>query len=102
MFMRFGTLVRVQPPVGAPPLCSVVRCSCLARLRSSFGLRPSDFGFRFLLAPQGHDFDNPSMPGHVSLHRIDLAVFVLYMVATVALGFWVARKGKNTAQGYFL
>src|SRR3954452_13978221 len=33
---------------------------------------------------------------------IHLAVFVLYMVATVALGFWVARKGKNTAQGYFL
>jgi SSS family solute:Na+ symporter len=37
-----------------------------------------------------------------SLHFLDLAVFVVYMVATVALGFWVARKGKNTAQGYFL
>src|SRR5689334_12507047 len=24
------------------------------------------------------------------------------MIATVTLGFWVARKGKNTAQGYFL
>src|SRR3954467_15074102 len=42
------------------------------------------------------------MPNQVNLHAIDLAVFVLYMVATVALGFWVARKGKNTAQGYFL
>ena len=42
------------------------------------------------------------MTGNVSLHLVDLSVFVLYMVATVALGFWVARKGKNTAQGYFL
>ena len=42
------------------------------------------------------------MTGNVSLHFVDLAVFVTYMVATVALGFWVARKGKNTAQGYFL
>src|SRR3954471_23464550 len=33
---------------------------------------------------------------------IDLAVFVLYMVATISLGFWVARKGEKTAQGYFL
>ena len=37
-----------------------------------------------------------------SLHFLDLAVFVLYMIATITLGFWVARKGKNTAQGYFL
>src|SRR5436190_12533855 len=42
------------------------------------------------------------MTGKISLHFIDLAVFVVYMVATIALGFWVARKGKNTAQGYFL
>src|SRR6266446_5659026 len=42
------------------------------------------------------------MTGSHTLHFIDLSVFVLYMVATVALGFWVARKGKNTAQGYFL
>src|SRR3989441_4092954 len=42
------------------------------------------------------------MAGQVSLHLIDLAVFVLYMVGTVVLGFWVARKGKDTVQGYFL
>src|SRR5436309_1245515 len=42
------------------------------------------------------------MIGQVSLHAIDLAVFSLYMLATVALGFWVVRKGRNTAQGYFL
>ena len=42
------------------------------------------------------------MNGHVSLQFIDVAVFVLYMVASISLGFWVARKGKNTAQGYFL
>src|SRR3954452_10196917 len=42
------------------------------------------------------------MTGTVSLHSIDLAVFVLYMVAAVGLGLWVARKGKQTAQSYFL
>ncbi len=38
----------------------------------------------------------------VSLNLIDLAVFAAYMLLTVALGFWVSRKGKSTAQGYFL
>ncbi|EEF61449.1 sodium:solute symporter [Pedosphaera parvula] len=38
----------------------------------------------------------------VHLHLLDLIIFAVYMVATMALGFWVARKGKNTAQGYFL
>ena len=38
----------------------------------------------------------------VSLHLIDLAVFVLYLLVTVALGLWVGRRGKDTAQGYFL
>src|SRR4051812_49397259 len=42
------------------------------------------------------------MTGNVSLHLIDLAVFVLYIVVSVALGLWVARKGKQTAQSYFL
>lgn len=42
------------------------------------------------------------MPGHVSLNYLDLAVFALYMVVSVSLGFWVARKGSSTAQGYFL
>src|SRR4051794_17908069 len=42
------------------------------------------------------------MPNQVNLHAIDLIIFVVYMVATMTLGFWVARKGKNTAQGYFL
>ena len=42
------------------------------------------------------------MTGQAARHFIDLAVFALYMVATVALGFWVARRGKETAQGYFL
>src|SRR5215467_11121558 len=42
------------------------------------------------------------MPGSVSLHFIDLAVFALYMILAVGLGLWVARKGKDTAQSYFL
>src|SRR5262245_17662832 len=40
------------------------------------------------------------MTGQVSLHLIDLAVFALYMVVAVGLG--VGRKGKQTAQSYFL
>src|SRR5437660_9828868 len=42
------------------------------------------------------------MTGNVSLHVVDLIVFVLYMVVAVGLGLWVARKGKDTAQSYFL
>src|ERR1051325_1700016 len=42
------------------------------------------------------------MPDQVSLHLVDLAVFALYMVIAVGLGLWVARKGKDTAQSYFL
>ena len=42
------------------------------------------------------------MNNHATLNLIDVGVFVLYMVATIALGFWVARRGKETAQGYFL
>ncbi len=36
------------------------------------------------------------------LTLFDFAVFGLYMAATLALGFWVARRGGNTTRGYFL
>jgi SSS family solute:Na+ symporter len=36
------------------------------------------------------------------LTLFDFAVFGLYMAATLALGFWVARRGRNTTRGYFL
>ena len=42
------------------------------------------------------------MNGRDSVQAVDFAIFAVYMVVTVALGFWVARKGKDTAQGYFL
>jgi len=42
------------------------------------------------------------MTSSVSLHAVDLLVFGLYMVVAVGLGFWVARKGKDTTQSYFL
>src|SRR5215471_5057628 len=42
------------------------------------------------------------MNHHVSLHLIDLAVFVAYLFVTVGLGLWVGRKGKDTAKDYFL
>jgi SSS family solute:Na+ symporter len=44
---------------------------------------------------------NPTT-GQATLNALDLTVFAAYMVATVALGFWVGRRGKDTAQGYFL
>src|SRR6266436_6485268 len=42
------------------------------------------------------------MPNSSSFNAIDLTVFALYMVTSISLGFWVARKGRDTAQGYFL
>src|SRR6185503_8332735 len=42
------------------------------------------------------------MIAQITLRAVDLTVFGLYMVVAVALGFWVARKGKDTAQSYFL
>ena len=42
------------------------------------------------------------MIAQVSLRAADFIIFVAYMAATITLGFWVARKGKRTAQGYFL
>ncbi|HVV01441.1 MAG TPA: sodium/solute symporter [Verrucomicrobiae bacterium] len=42
------------------------------------------------------------LASEVPLHSIDLAVFFLYILVAVALGLWVARKGKQTAQSYFL
>jgi SSS family solute:Na+ symporter len=42
------------------------------------------------------------MNGQVTLHAVDLIVFGVYILITIGLGFWVARKGKETAQGYFL
>src|SRR5678816_436333 len=42
------------------------------------------------------------MNGQVTLHVVDLIIFAAYILVTVGLGFWVARKGKETAQGYFL
>jgi SSS family solute:Na+ symporter len=41
---------------------------------------------------------NESIP----LGRFDLAVFALYMVVTVVLGFLVAGRHRKTAKGYFL
>jgi SSS family solute:Na+ symporter len=38
----------------------------------------------------------------VNLNAWDFAVFAAYILATVALGFWVARRGRDTAKGYFL
>ena len=42
------------------------------------------------------------MTGQVSLSPADLIVFAVYIVSTVALGFWVARRGQKTSRDYFL
>jgi SSS family solute:Na+ symporter len=40
--------------------------------------------------------------GQLSLNAFDISVFVGYIVVTIILGLWVARTGRNTAEGYFL
>src|SRR5256885_1750313 len=42
------------------------------------------------------------MLAQINLNLIDLAVFAGYMGVTVALGFWVARRGERTSKAYFL
>ncbi len=42
------------------------------------------------------------MPAQVNLNPADLAIFTAYMVLTVALGFWVARRSEKTSKAYFL
>jgi solute:Na+ symporter, SSS family len=42
------------------------------------------------------------MPEYAHLNVYDYSVFAAYIVATVALGFWVARKGVSTSKDYFL
>lgn len=38
----------------------------------------------------------------LALNGVDLAIFAAYMVVTVALGFWVARRGRGSSKAYFL
>src|SRR2546430_8713853 len=42
------------------------------------------------------------MPEQISLGRIDLVIFILYMFAAVGLGFLVSFGRKKTTRGYFL
>lgn len=41
-------------------------------------------------------------PPTAGLNALDLSVFLIYMAATIALGFWVARRGKAKPRDYFL
>ncbi len=38
----------------------------------------------------------------MELSRLDYTVFILYMAAVVAIGFWVARREKASPESYFL
>jgi SSS family solute:Na+ symporter len=42
------------------------------------------------------------MPDQITLGRLDLGIFVLYMLAAVGLGFVVSIGRKKTTRGYFL
>ena len=42
------------------------------------------------------------MPAHVALNAVDYLVVALYLLATIALGFWVSRRGMKTSRDYFL
>src|SRR5687768_13689817 len=38
----------------------------------------------------------------IPLNAFDLSVFIVYMLVTMVLGFWVAGKDRKTTRGYFL
>lgn len=38
----------------------------------------------------------------MSLHPIDVAIIAVYLIATIALGLWVSRRGSNNLSSYFL
>lgn len=42
------------------------------------------------------------IPHAITMHPIDLAIIVLYMLLMVAVGWWVARKASQSAESYFL
>jgi hypothetical protein len=42
------------------------------------------------------------MGGAIRLNAIDLTIFAAYMVAAVALGFLVSRRGRTSSKAYFL
>ena len=42
------------------------------------------------------------MSGQAQLNVYDYAVLFAYLVATVALGLWVSRRGMKTSRDYFL
>lgn len=42
------------------------------------------------------------MTGSVALSSFEIAIFVGYLLLTLALGFWVAPKGRGNPQDYFM
>jgi SSS family solute:Na+ symporter len=38
----------------------------------------------------------------LALNRFDLSIFAFYMIATVGVGFLVARRGRSSSKAYFL
>src|SRR5437588_7701547 len=42
------------------------------------------------------------MGSPIALNATDLAVFIAYMIAAVALGFLVSRRGRTSSKAYFL
>src|SRR4051812_43286371 len=45
---------------------------------------------------------NDPMSGHVHLNAFDYIIFLAYVLATIALGFWVSRRGMQSTKEYFL
>ena len=38
----------------------------------------------------------------MSLHPIDLAIILVYLILTVFIGFWISKKASKNLQSYFL
>ena len=38
----------------------------------------------------------------MQLHWIDLSIIVLYLIATIFVGFWVSKRASKDMKSYFL
>ena len=38
----------------------------------------------------------------MQLHWIDLSIIVLYLIATIFVGFWVSKRASKDLKSYFL
>ncbi|MEM9527312.1 MAG: sodium:solute symporter, partial [Bacteroidota bacterium] len=38
----------------------------------------------------------------MNLHPIDIGIIILYIIATVVIGFWISKRASRSMESYFL